>query len=209
MNGFFITGTDTNVGKTLASAVLTLALRGHYWKPIQTGVADEMADAHKVREWTGLPPQHILPSRYLFQASLAPDQASALEETPIHLSSCTKPNVHSLIIEGAGGVFVPINASHCMMDLMAEVALPIIIVTRGSLGTINHTLLTIAALRQRALPIHGILFSGEWHAANQAAIEHWSGVRTLFRIPLFPTVNATVLHDFVTQHHQQIMEFLR
>src|ERR1700722_19661078 len=157
MSGYFITGTDTDVGKTLFSATLTLALKGYYWKPVQSGIADGMSDRRYVQQLTDLSDQHFFPSTYEFKASLSPNQAAALEEVTIDMLTCqlTAPR-YPLVVEGAGGIFVPLNKQHCMLDLMQQLALPVILVSRGTLGTINHTLLSIQALRQRDIPIQGI-----------------------------------------------------
>lgn len=181
MNGFFITGTDTNVGKTLTAAMLTAFLGGCYWKPIQSGMP---SDRERVQQLTGLPDAHFYPSQYTLKASLSPDQAAELEGITIDLTQCQLPKTaYPLIVEGAGGVFVPINQNECMLDLMQQLALPVIVVSRGTLGTVNHTLLTLEALRKRQLDIEGIVFSGELNPANQTAIETWGKVKTLFHIP--------------------------
>lgn len=207
MKQFFITGTDTHVGKTLVSAILTLALQARYWKPIQSGIADEMADQDKVRALTGLPKTCFFPSTYALQASLSPDQAARLENIDIDLAQCILPNVSgSLIVEGAGGVHVPLNAHACMVNLMKQCALPVVIVARGTLGTINHTLLTIEALRARQLTIAGVIFSGELNFQNQQAIEKWGQVRTLLHIPKFTNVTPKVVQEWVRNNQYKIIE---
>lgn len=210
MNQFFVTGTDTNVGKTLTAAALTLALKAHYWKPIQSGVSDERADCETVQALTGLASTHFYPSNYVLQASLAPDQAAKLEGVDIHLSNCQQPVTDGpLVVEGAGGVFVPLNQTHCLFDLMQQLALPVIVVSRGSLGTINHTLLTIEALRQRQLIVKGIIFSGELNPENQIAIEKWGQVKTLFHLPYFEPLTKEIFQAWVLGNQQKIVESLR
>lgn len=184
MKGFFITGTDTGIGKTVISAILTLALQGYYWKPVQTGSANEIVDQERVRELTGLSPAHFLSSSYCFHAALSPHQAAKHEGRSIDLEQCGLPeSAGPLIVEGAGGVYVPLNAQQCMLDLMQQLDLPVIIICRGTLGTINHTLLTIDALRQRNLFIHGVIFNGELLTENRDTIEQWGKVKTLLHIP--------------------------
>jgi dethiobiotin synthase len=201
MSGYFITGTDTNVGKTLTAAVLTYILKACYWKPIESGLADEAPSAEQVQKLTALGAEHFLPSRYSLQASLSPDQAAALEGITIKLEDCKLPiTAKPLIVEGAGGIYVPLNEQHSMLDLMKQFALPVIIVARGSLGTINHTLLTIAALRQHAIPIHGVVFNGALHPANQKAIEKWGQVRTLFHIPFFDRIDAPTIQRWIYEY---------
>src|SRR4051812_44669988 len=117
MSQFFITGTDTNVGKTLVSAILTMALNAVYWKPVQSGTSDK----EQVQEWTQLSDNHFLPSLYSLKAALSPDQAARLENIKIELSNCTLPQIHqSLIVEGAGGVKSPLNEKECIIDLIKK-----------------------------------------------------------------------------------------
>jgi dethiobiotin synthase len=206
MKKFFITGTDTDVGKTLVSAVFTYALQATYWKPIQSGSSDQAV----VRDLTGFSDAHFHPTQYAFRASLSPDQAALLENRTIDLTTCQLPEtMRPLIIEGAGGVFVPLNEEACMLDLMKQFAIPVVIVSRGKLGTINHTLLSIEALRRRDIPIQGVVFSGELNPDNQAAIEKWGNVKTLFHLPNFSSVTPAVMQDWAVQNQQHIQESLQ
>ena len=209
MSGYFVTGTDTNVGKTFVAAALTLAFKGYYWKPVQSSLADFPSDTKTVQQLTELSDEHFFPNNYALQANLSPNQAAALENITINMFACTlaAPR-YPLIVEGAGGVLVPLNAEHNMLDLMEELALPIVIVARGTLGTINHTLLTIQALRQRHLNIHGIVYSGELRSENQKNIEAWSGVRTLFHLPQFTAPTKNNFQTWVRQHQYSIQEAL-
>jgi dethiobiotin synthase len=210
MKKFFITGTDTGVGKTIISAVLTLALKAHYWKPIQTGLADDPAEQEIVKQLTGLAQTHFLPSVHVLQASLAIDQAADLENSIVDLSDFHLPDVaHPLIVEGAGGVFHPLNKKHLMFDLIKKLNLPVIIVSRGTLGTINHTLLTIEALRHRQITIQGIIFSGELNKKNQLAIEQWGNVRTLLHFPYFASLSKSSLEKWVAENESIILEALK
>lgn len=200
-NGYFITGTDTGVGKTLVSAILTYVLRGCYWKPIQSGAKDELPDLERVKQLTQLASAHFYPSRYVLQAPLSPDQAAALEQIHIDLDECVLPMTEKpLLVEGAGGIYVPLNEQQVMLDLIKKLALPVIIVARGTLGTINHTLLTIEGLRQHHIPIHGVVFNGQLNPANQKAIEKWGKVRTLFHIPVFDTIDAPLIQRWIYEH---------
>ncbi len=199
--GYFITGTDTGVGKTVVSAILTWVLKGCYWKPIQSGVQEDIPDLEQVKKLTGLSADHFLPSRYLLQAPLSPDQAAALEGITLDLEQCALPLTNKpLVVEGAGGVYVPLSDQNNMLDLMQKLALPVIIVARGTLGTINHTLLTIEGLRQRGLTVHGVVFNGKLNPANQKAIEKWGQVRTLFQVPFFDTMEATRLQRWIYEY---------
>ena len=206
MKNFFVTGTDTHVGKTITSAVLTLALNGCYWKPVQSGVADNFSEQERVQQLTGLGQEYIFPSTYSFQASLSLDQAAARENSLIEIEKIQlPPTTRTLIVEGAGGVFSPLNKTDCMLDLMKKFNFPVIIVSRGGLGTINHTLLTIEALRQRNLTIAGVIFSGELNPDNQIAIEQRGNVNTLLHLPFFEKFNLT---KWVADNRQIILEKL-
>jgi dethiobiotin synthetase len=210
MNGFFITGTDTGIGKTLVSAIVTSVLKASYWKPIQSGIADEMPDMDQVRLLTGFDLDHFPASNYMLQASLSPDQAAELENVEIDIKTCQIPPIVTryLVVEGAGGVYVPLNQHECILDLIQQVNLPVIIVSRGILSTVNHTLLTIAALRQRKIPIHGVVYSGKLNPANQIAIEKWGDVKTLFHVPHFENVTKDLLTVWLAQHKKKILESL-
>ena len=206
MTQFFITGTDTGVGKTVASAVLTLALNAYYWKPIQTGFLEDGLEEQTVQQLTALDHSCFLPSVYRFQAGLAIDQAAALEAQSVELERCQLPNVsHSLIVEGAGGVFHPLNETTLFFDLMKKLNLPVIIVCRGTVGTINHTLLTVEALRAREIAIHGLIFSGDLNSESQLTIEKWGQVRTLFHIPFFKSLTHSVLKKWVADNRSRIL----
>ncbi len=210
MNKFFIAGTDTGVGKTVASAVLTLAMRAYYWKPIQTGLAEDEVEHDIVQGLTGLDKTHFFPSTYAFQAGLAIDQAANLENTAVDLDQCQLPEVpHPLIVEGAGGVFHPINATKTLFDLMRKLSLPVIIVSRGTVGTINHTLLTIDALRHRNIEIQGVIYSGDLIKESQFTIERLGNVRTLFHIPRFSSLTKSTLTQWVFENQSAILEGLK
>jgi len=196
--GYFITGTDTGVGKTLVAAILTYVLKGCYWKPIQSGVQTELPDQEQVRLLTGFSAEHFAASTYVLQAPFSPDQAAVLENRTLDLRACQLPQTDkTLIVEGAGGIYVPINDEHNMIDLMKKLALPVIIVARGTLGTINHTLLTIEGLRRHEISIHGVVFNGQLNSANQKAIEKWGKIRTLFQVPQFDKIDAPELQRWI------------
>ena len=209
MNGYFITGTDTSVGKTLVSAIITHAVQGYYWKPVQSGVATDTADIDVVRQLTGLPDQHFFPSNYVLQAASSPNQAAVDENITIDLANCHLWNPkYPLVVEGAGGILVPINDTHTMIDLAAQCKLPVIIVSRGTLGTLNHTLLTVLALRQQNIPIQGIIFNGELNPVNQSDIEKYTGIKTLFHVPSFPELNPGIFQDWMGDNNERILEEL-
>jgi dethiobiotin synthase len=205
MNGYFITGTDTNVGKTVLSALLVAALDANYWKPIQTG-SIEGTDRDSVRRFAGIGDDRLLPEAYIFEPPVSPHLAAREAGARIRLDDLPWPPAggdsapeRPWIVEGAGGALVPINESDTMVDLMRRIGLPVVIASRTSLGTINHTLLTLAALRGARLAVHGVVLMGDENSENRSAIEHYGQVRVLGRIPRLPSIDrAALLRAFDT-----------
>lgn len=194
MSGVFVTGTDTGVGKTLVSAILVRALRAAYFKPLQTGLADEPGDAATVARLTPLEAEFVLPSVYAFQASLSPEAAGAAEGVVIDPGRLVVPaRERPVVVEGAGGVLVPVAPGVLMADVMRRFGMPVLVVARSGLGTINHTLLTIEAMRGRGLLVAGVVMSGTPHAGNRAAIERIGGVAVVAELPVLPAVDARVV----------------
>lgn len=176
----FVTGTDTGVGKTVASAWLCLHSGADYWKPVQTGCPPDR-DADEVARLSGA---HIHPERHLLRLPRSPAQAAAQEGLRIGLDDFNLPQTERpLVIEGAGGALVPLNKNETILDLIARLAAPVVVVARSGLGTINHTCLTLMALRSRNLPVLGVILCGKPDQANAEAIEHFGAVRVLGRIP--------------------------
>lgn len=197
---FVVSGTDTNVGKTVFAAGLAGALNAFYWKPIQSGFAPE-GDKETVMRLSGLPASHILPERYRLTAPLSPHRSAELEGIVIQPATLTLPEVAGpLVIEGAGGLMVPITREFLQIDLYRKWDLPVIIVARTTLGTINHTLLSISALRMQEIPILGVAFVGEDNADNIRTIGEMGEVRVLGRLPHLPQLNAHTLRDAFTTH---------
>ncbi len=197
MKGFFITGTDTNVGKTVLSALLVTALDAVYWKPVQTG-ATEGTDRATVRELAGVEEERLLPETYLFDPPVSPHQAAREAGVRIALDSIefpAAPAERTWIVEGAGGVLVPLNERDTIRDLMRHLGLPVVIASRTALGTINHTLLTLEALRQAHLKIYGVVLIGRENIENRRAIEHYGKVRVIGRIPMLEKIHRAALLD--------------
>jgi malonyl-CoA O-methyltransferase len=183
-SGVFVTGTDTGVGKTVVSACLVRRWQADYWKPAQTGLAQEPGDTETVCRAAALPPQRRHPPRHSFAAPLSVEAAAALEGVPVHLADFILPeSTAPIVVEGAGGVLAPINAGALTIDLMAHLALPVVLVARTTLGTINHTLLSLAALRARAVPVAGVVLVGAPSPGNREAIARHGAVRILHDLP--------------------------
>lgn len=201
-NRFFITGTDTNVGKTLVSALLCAALDAIYWKPIQTGTR-EGTDRATVMRLAGLPRARTIPEAYRFAPPVSPHLAARRAGVRIKLENIRMPRIagrENLIVEGAGGALVPINATELMTHLMKHLKLPILLVSRTSLGTINHTLLSVAALRAARLDLRGIVMSGTSNAENRRAIEHYGNVPVIGAVPLMKKIDRATLARVFRKH---------
>lgn len=181
----FVTGTDTNVGKTVVSSWLAIHSKYSYWKPIQTG-ANAQTDSKLV---SSISKATVYPESYLLEAPLSPYAASMLEGIKIDLASIIAPTSNKLIVEGAGGVLVPINEEYLMIDLIKQLSFPVIIVASPNLGTINHTLLTIEALKARKIAILGIIMSGDDKLDNAKIIESHCNIKVLQILPNFSILN--------------------
>lgn len=190
---FVITGTDTDIGKTVFAAALTAALGAFYWKPVQAGLADG-TDSETVAHIGGVDPSRILPERFRLKVAASPHYSAAQEGIEIGLDDFNIPKVDGpLIIEGAGGALVPINRALLFADLFAHWALPVIIVASTRLGTINHSLLTIEALRSRDVPIHGIAFIGPEVRDSEQVICEIGNVTRLGRLPMIDNLSPATL----------------
>jgi dethiobiotin synthetase len=191
---FFITGTDTGVGKTTVAALLCAALNAIYWKPIQTG-AREGTDRATVIRLAALPRHRAFPEVYRFSPPVSPHLAAQRARVRIELRKINLPEIaarENFIAEGAGGALVPINSTQLMTDLMSRLALPILLVSRTALGTINHTLLSIAALRAAHLDLRGVIMVGKPNRDNLRAIEHYGEIEVLGSVPPLSKMNRAV-----------------
>jgi dethiobiotin synthase len=202
MTGYFVTGTDTNVGKTVLSALLVAALDAVYWKPVQTG-ASEGTDRESVRLWAEATEDRLPLERYRFYPPISPHLASREGGIRITLDDFELPAAPAgpkWIVEGAGGVMVPLNEHDMMRDLMRQIGFPVIIAARTALGTINHTLLTLAALREASLPICGVALIGHKNIDNRRAIEDYGNIRVIGHIPILEKINRAALLDVYEKH---------
>jgi dethiobiotin synthetase len=199
---FFVTGTDTNVGKTVASALLCAALNAIYWKPIQTG-SREGTDRGTVIRIAGLPRGRTIHEAYCFSPPVSPHLAARMAGARIQLRKIRAPHLsddQNLIVEGAGGVFVPINETQLMTDLMHHLKLPVLLVARSSLGTINHTTLSLAALRSAAIEVRGVIMVGKPNIENRKAIERYGKTRVIGTIPALARINRAALLQVFDKH---------
>jgi len=195
MNGYFVTGTDTNVGKTVLSALLVAALEATYWKPVQTG-SSEGTDRESVRRWAEATDDRLLAERYCFAPPVSPHLAAREAGVRISLDAFEFPEAppnRTWIVEGAGGVVVPLNEREVMRDLMVRIGFPVVVAARTALGTINHTLLTLAALRETQLAVCGVVLIGEENAENRRAIEHCGNVCVIGHIPVLERIDRAAL----------------
>lgn len=190
MKTVFVTGTDTGVGKTLFSAWLCMHWQAAYWKPIQSGLS-EGTDT----EWvTRLASCKYLPERHRLTQPLSPHQAADLDGISIQLEDFIWPPLiqeamqlitpeQRWVVEGAGGCMVPINWTDCMSDLMLHLDIPVLVVARSGLGTINHTCLSLEHLKSKGVKVLGVVMNGPINPSNKKAIEHFSGVKVLAELP--------------------------
>lgn len=193
MRGAFVTGTDTDVGKTVVAALLTLAWEARYWKPVQCGT-EPATDRQRVAAWTGLPAARFLPEAYCLDLPASPHVAAAAEGLEIQADRLRLPVVTGpLVVEGAGGLLVPLNARETMVDLMAWLGLPVVLVARTQLGTINHTLLSLEALRRRGLAVLGLVLNGAPVPTTTTTLRDWGGVPILAELPPLPALDPPAL----------------
>lgn len=194
MPRYVVAGTDTGIGKTIISAGLTGVLNARYWKPIQSGL-DEETDSETVLRLSGVSHQQILPEAYRLRTPASPHLSARLDGVEIESARLQPPEVEGpLIIEGAGGLLVPLTDDLVFADLFARWRIPVILCARTSLGTINHTLLSLEALRQRDIPVFGIAFIGDENSETQRIIEKMGRCRLLGRLPWITDIDANALH---------------
>ncbi|MFN3932513.1 MAG: dethiobiotin synthase [Brevundimonas sp.] len=197
MRPLVVAGVGTDVGKTVFAAALTAALDGAYWKPVQSGL-EGGTDSTRVAALGGLTPDRVLPEAWRLRTPASPHHAAALEGVEIDAAALVPPPcARRLVIEGAGGVLTPLNDRVLYADVFARWALPVIVCAPTGLGTINHTLLTLEALRARSVPVLGVAFIGEAMPSSEAAIVSFGRVRRLGRLAwLSPLDRASLTAAF-------------
>lgn len=211
----FITGIGTDVGKTIASAIVVEALEADYWKPIQAGDLDN-SDSHKVKNLISC---HTEPSRsaksqfhsnaYALNTPVSPHLAASLDGISIDLKHIIEPETKNhLVIEGAGGILVPLNDNDCVIDLIQK-DYKVIVVSRHYLGSINHTLLTIEALKSRKITVAGIIFSGDENKATEDIILKKTSVKFIGRIDNEPYFDANVIGYYADKFRDNLLNLQR
>lgn len=208
MSAFFVTGIGTEIGKTVCSTVLTEALQADYWKPIQAGGLDA-TDSMFVQQYISNPVSQIHPERYRLNTPASPHYAAEIDGIEMQLSDFELPTTERfLLVEGAGGLLVPINRKETMLDLILHLNVPVILVSKNYLGSINHTLLTIECLKQAGVSIAGLVYSGEEYEPGESVIEQMTGVKTLCRVPLMKHINQDEIAQVASQLRDKLKDRL-
>jgi dethiobiotin synthetase len=203
MTTYFITGISTEVGKTIASAIVTEALEADYWKPVQAGELDH-SDTHKIRRLVSNDISQYHNNSFALQTPMSPHAAADIDGVTIKVSKIKRPKTkNNLVIEGAGGLLVPLNDTETIIDVIQPTD-KIIIISRHYLGSINHTLLTIEALKNRNLPIAGIIFSGDEHPTTEAIITKMGQVPVIGRIEEEPYFDERVVSEYATLFEERL-----
>lgn len=202
----FITGISTDVGKTIASAIIVESLEADYWKPIQAGDLDN-SDSHKIKSYISNEKTVIHENSFKLNTPASPHFAAKLDGITIGLKQVTEPKTNNhLVIEGAGGILVPLNDTDCVVDLIRP-DYKVIVVSRHYLGSINHTLLTIEALKSRKINIAGIIFSGDENKATESIILNKTGIKFIGRIEQEPYFDRNVIREYANLFRENLLNF--
>lgn len=201
----FITGIGTDVGKTITSAIITEALEADYWKPIQAGDLNT-SDSHKIKSFISNGKTVIHSNSYALNTPASPHLAAQLDNIVIDLGKIEEPVTENhLVVEGAGGLFVPLNNQDCVIDLIKP-NYKVIVVSRHYLGSINHTLLTIEALKSRNIAIAGIVFNGKENQSTESIILNKTGVKCIGRIDEEPYFNQNVIREYADLFRDELLK---
>ncbi len=204
INKFFITAIGTDVGKTITSAVVCQALKCDYWKPIQAGSL-EKSDSHIVSELISDPDIKVHFEKYRLETPCSPHLAASLDNINMEIEDFKLPlTKNGLVVEGAGGLMVPINRRQTVLDLISHLNLPVIVVSKNYLGSINHTLLTISRLQQENINIHGIIFNGEKSPESEKVIKEMTGIRFIARIDNLEVLNKETIFEQAIKVRQEM-----
>ncbi len=200
MKKIAVAGIGTMVGKTVISAIICERFGATYWKPVLSGLDDEPSDTSRVASLITNGEARVFPESHAFRRSLSPHIAASLEGITIKLSSFKLPKTECpLVVELAGGVLVPLNEEHTNRDLIQHLNLPVVVVSRHYLGSINHTLLSLEAMQARGIEVLGVIFNGEPLPDTERIIEKLSGAKILARIPTMAEVTAATVRSIAEQ----------
>ena len=201
----FITGISTDVGKTIASAIIVEALQADYWKPIQAGDL-EHSDTHKVQSLVSNTQSHFHSNSYALQTPASPHLAAAIDGITITMNQIQEPKTNNhLVVEGAGGILVPLNETQSVVDLI-QPDYKVIVVSRHYLGSINHTLLTIEALQNRKIQVAGIIFSGDENTSSESIILSRTAVPLIGRIAQEPYFDTNVISEYAELFRENLLK---
>ena len=201
----FITGISTDVGKTIASAIIVEALQADYWKPIQAGDL-EHSDTHKVQSLVSNTQSHFHSNSYALQTPASPHLAAAIDGITITMNQIQEPKTNNhLVVEGAGGILVPLNETQSVVDLI-QPDYKVIVVSRHYLGSINHTLLTIEALQNRKIQVAGIIFSGDENTSSESIILSRTAVPFIGRITQEPYFDTNVISEYAELFRENLLK---
>jgi dethiobiotin synthetase len=201
----FITGISTDVGKTIASSIIVESLQADYWKPIQAGDLDN-SDSHKIQKYISNDKTVIHENSFKLNTPASPHLAAEIDGITIDLNQIKEPKTQNhLVIEGAGGVFVPLNNTDCIIDLIQN-DYKVIVVSRHYLGSINHTLLTIEAIKNRGFEVAGIIFSGNQNESTESIILNKTGVKCIGRIEEEPYFDQNVITEYADLFRSAILK---
>jgi dethiobiotin synthetase len=200
----FVTGISTDVGKTIAAAIIVEALEADYWKPIQAGDLN-FSDTHKVQSYVSNTTSQFYPNAYALNTPASPHLSAFIDDVTISLLEIVEPKTkNNLVIEGAGGLYVPLNDHDCIIDLI-KTDYKIVVVSRHYLGSINHTLLTVEALKARKIEIAGIIFSGKENKPTEEIILNKTGLKLIGRIDEEPYFDKNVIKEYADLFRENLL----
>ena len=200
----FITGIGTDVGKTIASSIIVEALEADYWKPIQAGDLDN-SDTNKVEKYVSNTTTKFHKNAYALQTPASPHLAAEIDGVKIELNKIIEPTTSNhLVVEGAGGIYVPLNNSDCVIDLI-QPDYKVVVVSRHYLGSINHTLMTIEILKSRKVNVAGIVFSGDENKASESIILEKTNVPMIGRIDNEPYFDQNVIKYYADLFRENLL----
>jgi dethiobiotin synthetase len=204
MKRVFVTGIGTDIGKTVVAATITEALEADYWKPVQAGNLD-FSDTDRVKELVSNPQSVFHPEAYRLQLPASPHLAAAEEQIVINPQNFNLPETQNhLVIEGAGGLMVPLTDNFLIIDLIAQLQAEVILVSQNYLGSINHTLLSILSLQQRQIPVKGIIFNGSPTSSSEDFITQYTGIPKLGALLPEAEINPAVVKQYAAQWRKNL-----